>query len=312
MKLIIQIPCHNEEKTLPVTLKDLPKKINGIDKIEVLVINDGSRDATVKVAKDNGVDHIVDLPVKSGLAEAFRRGIEKSLEFGADIIVNTDGDNQYFGGDIPKLVEPILNKKYEIVIGCRDMNAIRHFSFVKRVLQGMGSRVVRKFSGTDIPDTTSGFRAYSRDAALKINIFSSYTYTIESIIQAGRQEIPIGHVDIRTNEKLRESRLIKSIPTYITRSVATILRIYLMYEPLKTFMVIGSIFIIPGLLLVLRFLYFYLTAGRSGLMQSLIIAAVLLLVGFGAVLLGFLGDIISVNRRLSQEILYRIKKDNLK
>ncbi|MGB2631139.1 MAG: glycosyltransferase family 2 protein, partial [Candidatus Omnitrophota bacterium] len=229
----------------------------------------------------------------------------------ADIIVNTDGDNQYCGEDIAKLVEPILSRKAEIVIGCRDMKTIEHFSPVKRSLQNLGSKVVRKFSGTDIPDTTSGFRAYSREAALRLNVFSSYTYTLESIIQAGRQEIPITHVQIRTNEKLRESRLIKSIPSYLMKSTATILRIYLMYEPLKTFFTIGMIFIIPGILLVLRFLYFHFTACRSGLIQSLIIAAVLLIMGSSTILLGLLGDVLSVNRRLSQEILYRLKKNTL-
>ncbi|MGB3114366.1 MAG: HAD-IA family hydrolase, partial [Candidatus Omnitrophota bacterium] len=265
MKLVIQVPCYNEEKTLPLTLKDLPKSIRGIDEIETLVINDGSTDMTEKAASRGGADHTLNLPVRSGLAEAFRSGIEKSLELGADIIVNTDGDNQYCGEDIAKLVEPILSRKAEIVIGCRDMKTIEHFSPVKRSLQNLGSKVVRKFSGTDIPDTTSGFRAYSREAALRLNVFSSSTYTLESIIQAGRQEIPITHVQIRTNEKLRESRLIKSIPSYLMKSTATILRIYLMYEPLKTFFTIGMIFIIPGILLVLRFLYFHFTACRSGL-----------------------------------------------
>ncbi len=312
MKLIIQIPCYNEERTLPVTLKDLPERVEGVDEIETLVINDGSSDATVEVAREQGVDHILNLPSRGGLAEAFREGIERSLELGADIIVNTDADNQYFGQDITKLVKPVLERKAEMVIGCRDIKDIKHFSFMKKSLQRFGSYLVRRFSGTDIPDTTSGFRAYSREAALRINIFSSYTYTLESIIQAGRQEIPVTHVNIRTNDKLRESRLIKSIPSYVTRSAGTILRIYLMYEPLKTFLSIGIIFIIPGVLLILRFLYFHFTAGRSGLIQSLIIAAVLLIMGFGTVLLGLLGDIISVNRRFNQEILYRLKKQNLK
>jgi len=312
MKLIIQIPCYNEERTLPVTLRDLPERVEGVDEIETLVINDGSSDATVEVAREQGVDHILDLPSRGGLAEAFREGIERSLELGADIIVNTDADNQYFGQDIAKLVKPVLERKAEMVIGCRDIKDIKHFSFMKKSLQRFGSHLVRRFSGTDIPDTTSGFRAYSREAALRINIFSSYTYTLESIIQAGRQEIPITHVNIRTNDKLRESRLIKSIPSYVARSAGTILRIYLMYEPLKTFLSIGIVFIIPGVLLILRFLYFHFTAGRSGLIQSLIIAAVLLVMGFGTVLLGLLGDIISVNRRFNQEILYRLKKQNLK
>ena len=312
MKLIIQIPCNNEEDTLPVTLNDLPKSLEGIDKIEVLVINDGSTDKTVDVAKDHGVDHIVTLPKRRGLAEVFRTGINNSLALGADIIVNTDGDNQYCGQDVIKIVQPILDKKAEMVIGCRDIKTIGHFSPVKKYLQILGSKIVQRFSGTDIPDTTSGFRAFSREAAFRINIFSSYTYTLESIIQAGRQQIPITYVGIGTNEKLRESRLIKSIPSYIKKSIITILRMYLMYEPLKTFLSIGAIFIIPGIFLVMRFLWFYCTSGRSGLIQSLIIAAVLIIMGFGAMLLGLLGDIISVNRSLSQEILYRLKKRDLK
>jgi len=311
MKLIIQIPCFNEEKTLPLTLKDLPAEIEGIDVIETLIIDDCSTDRTVETAKEKGVDHVLTLPVRSGLAEVFKKGMERALELGADIIVNTDGDNQYRGEDIKKLVRPIMEGKAEIVIGCRDMKAIKHFSFLKKILQRLGSRIVRKFSGTDIPDTTSGFRAYSREAALRVNIFSSYTYTLESIIQAGRQEIPITHVGIRTNEKLRESRLIKSIPSYIVRSTATIVRIYMMYEPLKTFLGIGLVFMVPGVALVLRFLYFNFTSGRSGLIQSLIISAILIMMGFGAMLLGLLGDIISVNRRIGQELLYRTKKEQL-
>ncbi|MFH0732454.1 MAG: glycosyltransferase family 2 protein [Candidatus Omnitrophota bacterium] len=312
MKLIIQIPCYNEAQTLPITLKDLPKKIEGIDSIETLVIDDGSIDKTSSIAKANEVTHILCLPQRKGLAEAFKKGIEKSLELGADIIVNTDADNQYCGRDIEKLVRPVLEKKAEVVIGCRDIKAIKHFSFAKKLLQRLGSYMVRKFSGTNIPDTTSGFRAYSRDAALRLNIFSSYTYTLESIIQIGRQDIPISHVDIRTNSKLRESRLIKSISSYIVRSMSTILRIYLMYEPLKTFFCVGSVFACGGLLLILRFLYFYFTVGRSGHMQSLVIAAILVIMGFGTMLLGFLGDIISANRRLNEEVLYRLKKQNLK
>jgi len=310
MKLIIQIPCFNEEKTLPLTLKDLPVKISGIDQIEVLIIDDGSSDKTVDAAKAGGVNHILSLSQRQGLAAVFKRGIDRSLELGADIIVNTDGDNQYCGQDIEKLVRPILEKRAEIVIGCRDINAIKHFSFIKKLLQYFGSYVVRKFSRLDIPDATSGFRAYSREAALKINIFSAYTYTIETIIQAGKKGIPATHVSIRTNDKLRESRLIKNIPAYIFKSVATMLRIYLMYEPLKTFFVIGLISLAPGLLLILRFFYLYFTEGRSGHVQSLVIAGALLIMGLGVMLLGLLGHIISANRRLIEEVLYRLKKQN--
>ncbi len=310
MKLIIQIPCYNEEKTLPLTLRDLPNKINGIDKVETLVINDGSEDKTAEIAGQLGVNHILNLAKRSGLAQAFSRGLEKSLELGADIIVNTDADNQYNGGDIPRLIEPVLHKHAEIVVGCRDISKIRHFSLVKKILQRFGSKMVRNFSGTDIPDTTSGFRAYSREAALRIKVFSTYTYTLETIIQAGRQGIPIAHVNVRTNPKTRESRLISSIPAYLVRSIATILRIYLMYEPLKTFLKISCLPILSGLILVIRFFFLYFTQGYNGHIQSLIIAAVLLITGFGIITIGLLGDIISANRKISEEVLYRIKKFN--
>ena len=311
MKLIIQIPCYNEEKTLPVTLRDLPKKIRGIDEIEILVINDGSEDSTVEVAKKAGVSHILDLPLRSGLAEAFRRGIERSLELGADIVVNTDGDNQYRGADIAKLVKPIIDKRSEIVIGCRDILNIEHFSLTKKILQKVGSYVVRRLSNTDIPDTTSGFRAYSRDAALRLNIFSTYTYTLETIIQAGRKEIPISYVEISTNEKLRESRLIKSIPSYVLRSTSTLLRIYLMYEPLRSFFKIGLVPISISTILIIRFLISHFTRLQGGHVQSLIIAAIGLIVGILIIMIGLLGDIMSANRKLNEEMLYRLRKESL-
>lgn len=308
MKLIIQIPCFNEETTLPLTIKDLPKKIGGIDNIEVLVIDDGSTDKTVEIAKQYGVDHILQLPVRHGLAEAFRRGIERALELKADIIVNTDGDNQYRGEDIEKLVALIIAGKSEIVIGCRQMSEIKHFSFFKKALQRFGSYMVRKFSNTNIPDTTSGFRAYSRDAALRLNVFSNYTYTIETIIQAGRKEIPMSYVYISTNDKLRESRLIKNIPRYIARSIATMLRIYLMYEPLKSFFYIGILPILTGFILVVRFFVGHFTRLHGGHMQSLIIAAILIVIGSVTILIGMLGDLISANRKLNEEILYLLRK----
>ncbi len=309
MKLVIQIPCHNEEETLPVTLKDLPSSIDGVGTIEKVVINDGSTDNTVAAACGNGVDHIVNLPYRRGLAEAFRQGIEKSLELGADIIVNTDGDNQYKGEDIKKLIKPILDKKADIVVGCRDISTIEHFSPLKKLLQKVGSHVVRRFSRTDIPDTTSGFRAYSRDAALRLNVFSNYTYTLETIIQAGRKEIPITHVEIGTNEKLRESRLIKSLPSYVARSCATMLRIYLMYEPMKFFTKVGTVILSLGALLGVRYLYFFFfTARRGGHMQSLLLGAILFLSGFILVVIGLLADVIAANRKLNEEILFRLKK----
>jgi glycosyltransferase involved in cell wall biosynthesis len=311
MKLIIQIPCYNEEKTLPLTLRDLPKSIKGIDEIETLVINDGSEDSTVEVAKKAGVSHILDLPLRSGLAEAFRRGIERSLELGADIVVNTDGDNQYRGADIAKLVKPIIDKRSEIVIGCRDILNIKHFSLTKKILQKVGSYVVRRLSNTDIPDTTSGFRAYSRDAALRLNVFSTYTYTLETIIQAGRKEIPISYVEISTNQKLRESRLIKSIPSYVLRSTSTLLRIYLMYEPLRSFFKIGLVPISISTILIIRFLISHFTRLQGGHVQSLIIAAIGLIVGILIIMIGLLGDIMSANRKLNEEMLYRLRKESL-
>lgn len=312
MKLIIQIPCFNEEESLPLTLRDLPDRIDGIDEIETLVIDDGSTDATASVAEREGVDHIVRLPFKRGLAEAFRKGLERSLELGADIIVNTDGDNQYKGGDIEKLVSPILDKKAEIVVGCRDIFGIKHFSVIKKMLQKVGSHVVRRFSKTDIPDVTSGFRAYSRDAALRINVFSNYTYTLETIIQAGRKEIPITSVNIGTNEKLRESRLIKSLPSYVTRSIATIVRVYLMYEPMRFFIKGGSLIIFLSSLIGVRYLYFlFFGAKRGGHIQSLILGGVLFMAGFMMVVIGLLADIIAANRKLNEETLFRLKKSEL-
>ncbi len=308
MKLIVQIPCYNEEKTLPVTIKDIPKKIDGVDEIKTLVINDGSSDNTASVAKQLGVDHILNLPYHRGLAEAFSKGLDRSLELGADIIVNTDGDNQYRGEDIAKLIAPLLGKKAEIVIGCRDISNIRHFSFTKKILQKVGSSVIRKFSETTIPDATSGFRAYTSDAALRLNVFSNYTYTIETIIQAGRKGIPIAHVPISTNEKTRESRLIKSIPSYIAKSISTIFRIYLMYEPLKSFVKIGLVPIFLSMILMGRFVVAHFTRPQGGHVQSLIIASIGFIGGIMIIMIGLLGEIISANRRLNEEMLYRYKK----
>jgi glycosyltransferase involved in cell wall biosynthesis len=308
MKLIIQIPCFNEEATLPLTIAGLPKKIAGIDTIETLVVNDGSTDNTEKIAGDLKVDHIITIPKRHGLAHAFKTGLDAAVNLGADIIVNTDGDNQYNGEDVALLVAPILQKKARIVVGCRDMSKIRHFSFIKKLLQRIGSQFVRKFSNTKVLDVTSGFRAYSRDAAMRINIFSDYTYTLESILQAGRNNIPIECITIRTNPKLRESRLMKSMFGYVARSVATILRIYIMYEPLKSFFVLGLLPLGAGLLLILRFLIDHFTRIHGGHVQSLIVAAVLILAGFGTIMIGLLGDIISANRKIGEEILYRLKK----
>ena len=308
MKLIVQIPCFNEEKSLPITLRDIPRVLKGIDKIEILVIDDGSTDKTVEVAKREGVDHIVKLTNHKGLAESFNTGIDASLRLGADIIVNTDGDNQYKGKDIQKLIDPILSGEADIVIGDRNINEIKHFSFVKKQLQGFGSWVVRQLSGTRIPDVTSGFRAFSRDAALRLNIVSRFTYTLETVIQAGKKNIALSHVPIETNEQLRPSRLFSSIPSYLKRSIATIARVYALYEPLKIFLIIGGSIFGAGFLVSVRFLYYYITQQGAGHVQSLIFSAILMIVGFQIVMIGLLADIIGANRKFLEDILYRVKK----
>lgn len=311
MKLIIQIPCLNEEKTLPMTIKDIPEKINGISKIEILIIDDGSTDRTVEVAKSLGVDHIVKFPKNKGLAEAFKAGIDACLKLGADIIVNTDADNQYKGADIPKLIAPILHGEYDMIVGDRKTDSIPHFSRIKKFFQKFGSSVVRKLSQTEVPDTTSGFRAYSRDAALRLNIVSEFTYTLETIIQAGHKKLAVGHVAIGTNGKLRESRLFKGITNYMRRSAKTIVRIYTMYRPMKVFVLAGIFSFLIGLLIGLRFLYFYIIGSGNGHIQSLILAAVLMIVGFQLGTLGLIADLISNNRKLLEEALYRIRKTEL-
>lgn len=308
MKLIVQIPCLNEEKTLALTVKDIPRQIDGIDKVEILIIDDGSTDDTLKVAKEIGVDHIVIFKNRKGLARAFSAGIDAALKLGADIIVNTDGDNQYHGKDIPKLVKPILDGKADIVVGSRNIDSIDDFSIIKKKLQHLGSLVVRHFSETAIADTTSGFRAYSRDAALNINIVSPYTYTLETIIQAGKKHMAIVDVSIGTNRKLRESRLFSSISKYIERSITTIIRMYTMYQPLKVFFYVGGTIFGLGVLLGLRFVYYFFTTSHAGHIQSLILAAVLMIIGFQMLMLGLIGDIISSNRRLIEDVLYRTKK----
>jgi glycosyltransferase involved in cell wall biosynthesis len=309
-KLIIQIPCYNEEKTLPVTLHAIPRSIKGVDKVEILIIDDGSTDRTVEVARENGADHIVKLTNNKGLAEGFLTGLDACLRLDADIIVNTDGDNQYNGADIEKLIEPIVKSKADIVVGNRQVDNIEHFSLLKKKLQHLGSWVVRQVSGTDIPDTTSGFRAFSRDAALKLNVVSKFSYTLETIIQAGKKNIAITHVPVGTNSKMRESRLFKSTYSYIKRSLATIIRIYTMYEPIKTFFLIGGLIFSGGLILSLRYLYFYLFTpfGGQGHIQSVILAAVLFIVGFQVMVIGLLSDVIAANRRLLEDTLYRVKK----
>jgi len=308
MKLIIQIPCLNEEETLPETLRDLPKSLNGIDTIEVLIIDDGSTDRTKEVAKKHGVNHVLSLTNNKGLAKAFMFGMNHALKLGADIIVNTDADNQYVGGDIIKLIQPILNKKADIVIGNRQVETIRHFSPLKIFLQKLGSWTVRQLSGTTIPDATSGFRAYSREAALQMNVISDFTYTVETIISAGKKNIAIAHTPIRTNKKLRESRLFSSIQVYLRRTLVTMLKVYSMYQPLKLFTIAGGTTFLIGFVVGCRYLFFFFQGQTEGHIQSLIFSAIMLIVGFQIIMMGISAELISVNRQLLEDIQLRIKK----
>lgn len=311
MKLIIQIPCYNEEQTIAKTLKDLPKSIPGIDVIEMLIIDDGSNDRTVKIAKQHGVQHFVKFTQNLGLARAFAAGLEKSLELGADIIVNTDADNQYKGSDIPRLIQPILDKKAEIVIGNRQVDKIHEFSRLKKIMQKFGSYIVRKVSQTNIPDTTSGFRAYSRHAALHMNIISTFSYTLETIIEAGQKDIPIISIPIETNKTERPSRLFKSNWYYIKRSTATIIRIYTMYQPLRVFFYSGLITFLISLLLSGRYLYFMVLGEGKGHIQSVILAGILFLLSCVLFMFGLLADVVAANRKIMEDTLYRIKKNSL-
>ena len=307
-KLIIQIPCLNEADTLPATLADLPRSVPGIDVIETLVVDDGSRDGTADVARACGVDHIVRLTRRKGLAAAFVAGIDASLKKGADFIVNTDADNQYAGHEIPKLLQPLLNGSADMVIGDRNIAELAHMGWRRRQLQRLGSWVVRQVSNTTVPDTTSGFRAYTREAALRMTIVSEFSYTLESIIQAGKKRMAIAHVPVQTNARTRDSRLFDSVFSYIKKSTATIVRIYAMYEPLKVFTYIGLLVFSGGVALGLRFLYYYFFVDRGvGHIQSLILAAVLMIVGFQVVLIGLLADVISANRKLLEDVVYRIR-----
>lgn len=312
MKLIIQIPCFNEEETLNIALSALPREIPGIDKIEVLVIDDGSKDGTVRKAHECGVDYVVEHHRNRGLAAAFMTGLHACLERGADIIVNTDADNQYCADDIPKLLEPILSKRAEYVIGTRPIQDIEHFSPLKKFLQKLGSKMVRRFSGTDVADAPSGFRALSRDAAMKINVFNNYTYTIETIIQAGMKGIPIECVPVRVNEELRPSRLFRSMGAYIRRSIFTMVRMHIIYNPFSFFMKTGIVFLIIGCLPGLRFLYrYFFTEHSRGMVQSLILAAILILTGVISIMMAVIGDIMAINRRLLEDIQYNQRKKNL-
>ncbi len=306
-KLIIQIPCLNEAATLPATLADLPRSVPGIDVVEVLVIDDGSRDGTAGVARACGVDHIIAFRRNKGLAAAFTAGIDAALKAGADFIVNTDADNQYSGREIPRLLAPLLAGEADIVIGDRNIAELGHMSWRKRQLQRLGSWVVRQVSNTTVPDTTSGFRAYTRDAALRMTIVSEFSYTLESIIQAGKKRMAVAHVEVSTNPRTRESRLFGSVFSYIKRSTATIVRIYAMYEPLKVFTYIGLVVFGAGFAVSLRFVYYYLQNEGFRHLGSLIAAAVLMIVGFQVLVIGLLADVISGNRKLIEDVLYRVR-----
>lgn len=302
MKLIIQIPCLNEEETLPIALADLPKELPGIDEIEILVIDDGSTDRTVDVARAHGVHHIVGFSRNKGLARGFMLGIQSCLERGADIIVNTDADNQYHGEDIVRLVTPIVEGSADVVIGARPISTVKHFSLTKKMLQKMGSAVVKLVSGTQVQDAPSGFRAFSRDAALRLNVFSKYTYTLETIIQAGQKNMTIVSVPIRVNDDLRPSRLVRSITSYVRRSITTIVRMFVVYRPFRFFMLVGGVIFAAGFAVGARFVYWYLQGKGGGMIQSLILAAVLLMMGFHTMLLGFVADLLAVNRKLLEEL----------
>ena len=308
MKLIIQIPCFNEAETLEVTLNDLPKHIDGNDEIEYLIIDDGSHDNTAEVAKKWGVHYVVRFRRNKGLAKGFMAGLDACLKNGADIIVNTDADNQYCGADIETLVRPILDKKAHIVIGERPIDDTEHFTPLKKKLQHFGSWVVRKASKTTIPDAPSGFRAYSREAAMRINVINDYTYTLETIVQSGREKMAVMSVPIRTNPELRESRLFHSMWGYIKKSMLTIVRTYLMYRPLYFFFMLGSILALVGVGFFVRYFVFFCSGEGGGHLQSLILASTLLIVGFQTIVVGLLGDVISANRKILQDVQYHVRK----
>lgn len=304
-KLIIQIPCYNEEKTLGVTLAALPREVRGVDKVEWLIIDDGSTDGTVEVARTGGVDHIVRHPHNMGLARAFMTGLDACLKAGADIIVNTDADNQYSAEDIPRLIEPILRREAEMVVGARPILQIRHFSLLKKSLQGFGSWVVRKASGTDVQDAPSGFRAINRFAASRLIVFNGYTYTLETIIQAGKQGIAVTSVPIRTNGDLRPSRLVKSIPSYVFRSFQTIFRIYVTYSPFRFFMTLGSVFFTASTACLFNFLYFYHLGREDTHVPSLVAGGALALIGFVLLVAGLLADLMAINRKMLEDLRWR-------
>jgi glycosyltransferase involved in cell wall biosynthesis len=308
MKLIVQIPAFNEEATIAQTLRDLPKTIEGITAIETLVIDDGSSDKTAAAARAAGATHVIELKTHRGLSSAFIAGIDAALRLGADVIVNTDGDNQYAGADVGKLVAPIVKGSAEVVIGDRQVANSPHMSPLKRILQRLGSWAVGRASGLDVADVTSGFRAFTREAAVQINVFNPFTYTLETIIQSGNRNLGVQSVAVRTNAPTRQSRLYRGVGTYLRKSVATIFRIYTLYKPLKTFFAIGAVLMLAGAAIGARFLWFFVQGERGGHIQSLILAAIFLIIGFQTLLIALVADLISVNRRLTEEVLIRLKR----
>lgn len=311
MKLVIQIPCYNEEKSLPITLNDLPKHIDGIDEIEVLIIDDGSKDGTVEVAKELGVNNFVEMPHNSGLAKAFVAGINKALEIGADIVVNTDADNQYCAADIEKLVKPILAGEADIVIGSRPVSEIEHFSPLKKLLQKLGSGVMRLISSTKVEDAPSGFRAFSRNAAMQLNVFDNYTYTLETIIQAKAKGLILKCVPIRVNPDLRKSKLVRNMFDYIRRSIFTMIRMFIIYRPFRFFAILAGMFFLVGALIGLRFLYYFVFESGAGHIQSLILSAILIITGVQVGVIAVLSELLSINRKILEDIQKRLKLQDL-
>lgn len=308
MKLIIQIPCLNEADTLAIALAELPREVEGFDSVEWLIIDDGSTDNTVEVARSHGVDHVVSHPVNRGLAVGFMTGIEACLRLGADVIVNTDADNQYCGADIPKLTAPVLARQADIVIGARPIDETEHFSWIKKKLQRLGSWAVRMASKTEVADAPSGFRAISRNAAMRLNVFSAYTYTLETIIQAGQSNLRVISVPIRTNGDLRPSRLVKSIPSYVKRSLLTIVRVFVIYRPLALFTWIGSFFLAAGLIAGTRFLYYYVQGNGEGHVQSVIFTSLFITLGVLLYMMGLIGDLIATNRKLLERVNVQLQR----
>lgn len=308
MKVIIAIPCYNEAETLPAAFADLPRTLAGVDVVETLVVDDGSRDGTAAVARELGVTHVVRHKRNLGLAAAFRTAVDAALARGADVVVGTDADNQYVGADVARLAAPIMAGEADVVVGCRDIGTVPHFSPFKKILQRAGSFAVRSLSGLKVADATSGFRAYSREAALRLVVLSSFTYTLETLIQAGYKGLTVKQVPVRVNPPARPSRLFRSIPEYLQRSINTILRAYLLFRPLRVLGALGLIIFGPGLFLLGRFLYFYFTIpGPTGHVQSLVVGGVLMLLGFQVIIIALISDLVAANRRLLEDVLYRIK-----